>query len=548
MKQDPMFITSITPEGRFLVGRHSPSYRVANLRERTYLCDLGIGPDETTALTNAANFPGEDVTVAKARPIYEIRNAFPFRGCSYIDSGWADARVADPGMIRIHPPPAVSLKAALGGQYAPAAIKSLIQQLPISLRYTLAQTATDPEELIWLAESCCRLVYDRNGNPSGLRYIGQNDRMRADIDDFELFETIANNSSLPDAYKEVMVLRPGVQGNSEIVGDFQNGATEVFEYLRGNSYIPWGHYAANCAHTAIRYRIADLSAADMEGMRHLYYQRIYTVVAEHLGIGHSIRGRRLTAEELEDLRREIVTAIAGKANASDGLATLWGWNFGYDFSGSGYRLHASHQMIHQQYALVPQEVAGVHGESIPAFACGDLVADVVERYRQLHQSDFFADYLRSLANNTRTDGGKGEHSLVVWQDAHVMLFVPKAQVSQWELQLMVTADSPAGPIGNVIEANSAVRQSLDAGMLKAQQVLARLGATMVTSIEYSKRIGMNNGQRLLYAFLPKLPWSMGAFSEAQGRYILGHYPEDFAAACRRQLESGANSPQNSEKN
>ncbi len=543
-----MFITSITPEGRFLVGRHSPSYRVANLRERTYLCDLGIGPDETPPLTNAANFPSEDVAVAKARPIYEIRNAFPFRGCSYIDSGWAEARVADPGMIRIHPPATVSLKAALGGRYAPAAIKSIIQQLPISLRYTLAQTATDPEELVSLAESCCRLVYDRNGNPSGMRYVARNNRMCADIDDFELFETIANNPSLPDAYKEVMVLRPGVQGNSEIVGDFQNGATEVFEYLRGNSYIPWGHYAANCAHTAIRYRIADLSAADMEGMRHLYYQRIYTVVAEHLGIGHPIRGRRLTAEELEDLRRAIVTALAGKANVPNCLATLWGWNFGYDFSGSGYRLHASHQMIHQQYALVPQEVAGLHGESIAAFACGDLVADVVERYRQLHQSDFFADYLRALANNTRTDGGKGEQSLVVWQDAHVMLFVPKAQVSQWELQLIITADSPAGPIGNVIEANAAVRQSLDTGMLKAQQVLACLGATMVTSIEYSKRIGLNNGQRLLYAFLPKLPWSMGAFSEAQGRYILGHYPEDFAVACRRQLESGANSPQSSEKN
>lgn len=372
--------------------------------------------------------------------------------------------------------------------------------------------------------------------------------MRADIDDFELFETIANNPSLPDTYKEVMVLRPGVQGNSEIVGDFQSGATEVFEYLRGNSYIPWGHYAANCAHTAIRYRIADLSATDMAGMRHLYYQRIYTVVAEHLGIGHPTRGRRLTVEELEDLRRAIISTLTGKGDGSDGFATLWGWNFGYDFSGTGYRLHASHQMIHQQYALVPQELTDLRGEPIPAFACGDLVADVVERYRQIHQSDFFQDYLRALASNTRTDGGNGEHSLVVWQDSHVVLFVPKAQVSQWELQLMVTADSPAGPIGNAIEANSAVRQSVDTGILKAQQVLARLGATMVTSIEYSKRIGMDNGQRLLYAFLPKLPWSMGAFSEAQGRYILGHYPEDFAVACREQLESGANSPQHAEKN
>ena len=39
-------------------------------------------------------------------------------------------------------------------------------------------------------------------------------------------------------------------------------------------------------------------------------------------------------------------------------------------------------------------------------------------------------------------------------------------------------------------------------------------------------------QPLIYALLPKLPFSMGAFSEAQLRYINGHYPEDFAATCR----------------
>ena len=44
-------------------------------------------------------------------------------------------------------------------------------------------------------------------------------------------------------------------------------------------------------------------------------------------------------------------------------------------------------------------------------------------------------------------------------------------------------------------------------------------------------------QRLLYSFLPKIPYSMGAFSEAEARYILGHYPEDFAAACRQEFES-----------
>jgi hypothetical protein len=101
---------------------------------------------------------------------------------------------------------------------------------------------------------------------------------------------------------------------------------------------------------------------------------------------------------------------------------------------------------------------------------------------------------------------------------------------------MVTADHGGNPVGNIVEAGSTVRSSIDQAMLTAQHILAGLGARMVTSIEYGKRIGVANGQRLLYSFLPKLPWSMGAFSEANLRFICGHFPEDFAVACRDQLE------------
>jgi len=228
-----MLYTSITPEGRFRVGRHCPSYTVANLRERDCGCALGFLADGTE-VGNADNFPVGDVAVATARTIYEIWNPFPFRGCTYIDSGWAAARAADPGMIRIHPPPAVSLRATLGEHCSAVAVRELVPRLPLPLRYELAATSTDPEELVWLAESCCRLVFAANGTPAGLRYLEKKGRLQAEIDDFELFETIANNPHLPDAYKEVMVLRPGVQGSSEIVGDYQRGDTEVFEYLRGN--------------------------------------------------------------------------------------------------------------------------------------------------------------------------------------------------------------------------------------------------------------------------------------------------------------------------
>lgn len=529
-----MLHTSVTPEGRFRVGIHTPCYRVRNLREHDHPCNLGSLPDGR-GIDNKVNFPASDINIERARPVYEIVNALPFRGCTFIDTGWAAARAEDPGLIRIRAPQPVSLRRSLGAHIPTAAAREIIVNLPLPLRYALAATSTDSKELVWLAESCCRLLMNAAGEPIGLLYEEQENVSRAVIHDSELFETVANNPHLPDSYKEVMVLRPGAQGDSEIVGDFQRDRTEVFEYLRNNSYIPFGHYAANFAHTAIRYRITDLSATDMEGLRFLYYQRVFVSLAERLGIDLPVRRRRLTAGELETLRREVVRMLAAEPERLESLATLWGWNFGYDFSGTGYRLHASHQMIHQQYALVPQWVDNTAGGRHPAYGCGDQVAEVGERYRFAHDSDFFTDYLRAIAANTRTDGGAGQRSLVVWQDDHVLLFVPKAQVSQWELQLMVIADTAAGPVGNVVEADAAVRLSIDLGILKAQQVLAGLGAALVTSIEYPKRFGRTNGQRLLYAFLPKLPWSMGAFSEAQGRYILGHYPEDFALACRRQL-------------
>ena len=83
--------------------------------------------------------------------------------------------------------------------------------------------------------------------------------LRPLIHDHLLFEAVANNPHLPDPYKIVMVIRPGAQGGSEIVGEWPaDGRSHVFEYLRRNSYIAGGHYAANMADDAIRYTIDAL--------------------------------------------------------------------------------------------------------------------------------------------------------------------------------------------------------------------------------------------------------------------------------------------------
>lgn len=525
-----MLRTCVTSKGYFNVGLHRPSYQARNLRERDSRMKLGTLVDGLPH-DNSVNFPQDDVREKSGRWIYEIANAFGFRGSTYIDSGWAAARAKNSDLIKIDPPPSCSLKKILADKMGADGLDKIFKQMPVSVLYTLAANSTDPDELILLAKNCCRMKFDKDGQPTGLVFLQKNNAVRPDIDDFELFETIANNPCLPDRYKEIMVLRPGVQGGSEIVGDQQEGATHIYEYLRRNSYIPWGHYAANMAEDSIRYQTSDLTLTDMQRLRYLYYQRMVVTMADCLGIQVDIQRRSLTEPELEHLRKQVLVAVE-----KSGIhpATLWGWNFGYDFSGSGYRLHASHQMIHQQFAMTPGEVEMLDGARQISYSCGDQVAEVVAQYLQENSSDFFDDYIRCIRQNRRMDTGEetGEESLIVHEDANVLLFVPKAQVSQWELQLMVTADRDGQPVGNVLEADTGARASIDKGILIAQHVFAGLGARMVTSIEYSRRLGIKNGQRLLYSFLPKLPWSMGAFSEAQQRYICGHFPEDFAVACR----------------
>ncbi|MDD3814392.1 MAG: hypothetical protein PHZ02_07070 [Desulfocapsaceae bacterium] len=533
--------TCITPEQRFLYGIHKPSYTVCNLRAGKKIERLGL-IDGDSVQDNRDNFPDGTLSIPKADWIFEIPNPFPFRGTTFIDQEWADASAVDYRRISLPPKEQISLTETLkegGGQ------TTLFSRLPSALLLALATCSTDAQDLVQLAELSCQIEKDSAGAPLGLHYRRtKHGRIRPIIHNHALFEAVANNPCLPDNYKLIMVVRPGAQGGSEIVGEWPgNGDTHVFEYLRRNSYIAGGHYAANMADDAIRYAIKELSMADMQGLRHLYYQRTYIRLAQLLGLELPPEQQGLTPDQLERLRQKILQAI-GEQDISS-MATLWGWNFGFDFAASGYRLHASHQQIHQQYAMIPETVAVYSGDDLenscgelPAFGCGDMVAEVMQHYHEQYDADFFDDYIGCIKNNRRMDGRKDrESSLVVWQDKYAMLFVPKAQTSQWELQLMALNDEDGKAVGNILEAGPTMRASLDKGILLAQKALARLGAKMVTSIEYPKRIGRKGeaGQHLLYAFLPRLPHSPGAFSEAQLRFINRHYPEDFAAVCRQQL-------------
>ncbi len=100
----------------------------------------------------------------------------------------------------------------------------------------------------------------------------------------------------------------------------------------------------------------------------------------------------MSADELEDLRKRIGSAMAGadrqKVEFDYGL---WGWNFGFDYAPTGYRMHGSHQQIHQQFALVPSDFTGPTDspEFLRPFACGDLIDSFVREYLEQTGRPFF---------------------------------------------------------------------------------------------------------------------------------------------------------------
>ncbi|MFW2367428.1 MAG: hypothetical protein ACN4GW_13500, partial [Desulforhopalus sp.] len=261
--------TCICPDGTFQYGIHKPKYRVANLRRATVVSTLGQTEDDLV-VNNSRNYPEGALSVSDADWIFEIPNPFPFKGRTFIDKEWADASANSPQRIRLAEPEEVSLSDTLRGQQID---DELFNKLPTPLLLALATSSTDPEDLKKLAHLSCAIIVEED-KPSGLRYRhDEHGSLRPVIHNHLLFEAVANNPSLPDDYKIVMVIRPGAQGGSEIVGESSVGNSHVFEYLRRNSYIPGGHYAANMADDAIRYLIRSLSPADMSSLRHLYYQR-----------------------------------------------------------------------------------------------------------------------------------------------------------------------------------------------------------------------------------------------------------------------------------
>jgi hypothetical protein len=541
--------SGVAPDGSFRVGIHQPALSVSNFRAKDHIEALGRCANGKLR-TNQVNFPPGTVEAETTDWVYEIPNAFPFRGTTFIARSWAQECAQSPLSLALPTPTPTSFSSTIESwahdrPFMESEVEAIFKRLPSAVKLALATTSTDQRDLIRLAHDCCKLQLDGQGRPTGLLFKQNPDgSYYPEIEDHDLFEAVANSPYLPPSYKVAMVLRPGIQGDSPIVGEWFDAKADshIFEYLRQNSYIPWGHYAANMAHDAIRYSTAELSCTDMQGLRHLYYQRTFTRLAEMLGVRVAGDRQNLSPSSLEKLRVVINERLADSQLGPNLTfnCTLWGWNYGFDFAPSRYRLHASHQQIHQQFALLPDKVRCLdrNGKAasdrwMSSYACGDQIAAFTADYRERCGQPFFETYLKAIRDNVRMDGrDQRPRSLIVFENEAAIVFVPKAQTSQWELQVMLTR-----PVGHILEADAQTRTQIDHALWVAIRILGELGARMVTSIEYAKRFqNPDTDQRLLYALLPKLPQSPGGFSEAQLRWIVGHFPEDFAVACRNHLE------------
>ena len=160
------FSSCISPEGRFLYGIHKPAYSVTNLRVEEKIERLGT-LDDRIAVNNKKNYPKSNLSIEKADWIFEIPNAFPFRGVTFIDKEWADASAANYGRIGLPPRKEVSFSQLLTQS---GTDPDLLEKLPAPVLLALATCSTDPEYLRRIAAISCAIDFAPIDDPSGFHY------------------------------------------------------------------------------------------------------------------------------------------------------------------------------------------------------------------------------------------------------------------------------------------------------------------------------------------------------------------------------------------
>ena len=84
--------TCVAPSGEFVYGIHKPRFTAFNLRETDAIVSLGQDLKHQS-LDNTDNHPEDAVQVDSATWVFEVPNAFPFMGATYIIKAHADQSV-----------------------------------------------------------------------------------------------------------------------------------------------------------------------------------------------------------------------------------------------------------------------------------------------------------------------------------------------------------------------------------------------------------------------------------------------------------------------
>jgi len=138
--------TCVAPDGRFVFGVHRPRYMVKNLRQTTAADSLGTFEDGQQK-QNDANFPDGNVMELDGDWIYEIPNAFPFRGTTYILKRWADAKAQDRDAFALPERPSLSFtdlirRHLLSADAGDNQVAKIFRQLPGAIKLALAVNST----------------------------------------------------------------------------------------------------------------------------------------------------------------------------------------------------------------------------------------------------------------------------------------------------------------------------------------------------------------------------------------------------------------------
>ena len=139
--------SGVSPDGEFIWGVHTPSYRVKNLRQTDREQRLGSVTNQPPK-TNAANFPHGDVDVENADQVFEIPNALPFRGATYITASWAEPKALRPELIALPKAQPSSMTTTLekglpNQALSRETLQHLITVLPEPIQLAMATTSTD---------------------------------------------------------------------------------------------------------------------------------------------------------------------------------------------------------------------------------------------------------------------------------------------------------------------------------------------------------------------------------------------------------------------